>query len=169
MWLTVLLLGIHCSSGCSSWLDHILLLCSLKVESRCLLSPLLMAFPDIIHRAIKVSGALSLILCPQWPLDCPGQCVRRVTVSSVSSQVTHVHAEPIRPPRNARLVHFASDSFCTCFPMFVLASTDYSCFLFASLSASFLAFFSCSLSCTFFCFVLAIKTKKLVLKALSDQ
>lgn len=53
--LTVLLLCIQCSTGCSSWLDHMLLLCSLKVEFYCLVSPLRLTFPDIFHRAIKVS------------------------------------------------------------------------------------------------------------------
>lgn len=53
--LTILPLCIQCSTGCSSWLGHMLLLCSLKVEF-CLVSPLLVAFPDIFHRAVKVSG-----------------------------------------------------------------------------------------------------------------
>lgn len=165
MWLTVLLLCIQCSSGCSSWLDHILLLCSLKVEFHCLLSPLLTAFPDIICKAIKVRE-------PFLQFSVLGDLWIVLVSVSAGSRSLFLPRSPtcmlnpfVLPGMQGwfilHLIHCAP-----LFTMSVLASTDYSFFLFASLFASFLGSFSCSLSCIFFC---AIKTKKLVLKALSDQ
>lgn len=108
--LTVLLLCVQCSTGCSSWLDHMLLLCSLKVEFLCLVSPLLVAFPDIFHRLLRYVGALPPVLFPQRLSDYTGQHASSVT-TCISSQATNMHAEAICPCKNTELLPFEPGCF----------------------------------------------------------
>lgn len=164
--LTVLLLCIQCSTGCSSWLDHMLLLCSLKVEFYCLVSPLRLTFPDIFHRAIKVS-------------ECP-------FANSLSSEAVRLYWSAcfqcdyllpflprpqicvLRPFVLVRiqscfllsLFFFCFHNICACFHCLWLFSL---CFPLLLLFAAFLGFFSYRLMHFF-----DIKTKN-ISKAVSDQ
>lgn len=147
--LTVLLLCVQCSTGCSSWLDHMLLLCSLKVEFLCLVSPLLVAFPDIFHRLLRYVGALPPVLFPQRLSDYTGQHASSVT-ACISSQATKCMLRPFVLVRIqscfllSPVVFFLSFFFV--FTISVLASIVSGFFLFASL-CYFLRFLSYRLSC----------------------